>query len=154
MRLVVQRVSRASVEVGGDVKARIGPGMAILLGVEKGDTEEDAERLAGKLARYRFFPDGEGRMNRSILESGGAALVVSQVTLARQPAKGLRPSFDSAAPPAEAERLYRHFAGALAAQGVREVALGVFGAVMEVEIVNSGPVTFVLSSRREEGDET
>ncbi len=144
MRLVVQRVSRASVSVGGEVVGRIGPGMLVLLAIEKGDGDDGIRELAGKLARYRFFPDDQGRMNRSVLDAGGAALVVSQVTLARQPRKGNRPSFDRAALPDEAKRLYRVFVEALREAGVGEIGEGVFGASMQVELVNDGPVTFVM----------
>jgi D-aminoacyl-tRNA deacylase len=139
MKAVVQRVARARVTPGGE----IGPGLCVLLGVARGDTAADAERLAGKVARLRIFEDDEGRFDRSLLDAGGAALVVSQFTLIADTAKGNRPSFTEAAPPDEAERLYQAFCEALRGTGL-EVATGVFGARMQVELVNDGPVTIVL----------
>jgi D-aminoacyl-tRNA deacylase len=141
MRAVVQRVSRARVTPGGE----IGRGLCILLGVARGDGEEAAERLAGKIARLRIFPDDEGRFDRSVLDVGGAALVVSQFTLIADTAKGNRPSFAAAAPPEEAEPLYERFCDLLRALGV-PVETGVFGARMEVELVNDGPVTIALET--------
>ena len=143
MRAVVQRVSRARVTPGGE----IGRGLCILLGVARGDGEEAAERLAGKIARLRIFPDDEGRFDRSVLDVGGAALVVSQFTLIADTAKGNRPSFAAAAPPEEAEPLYERFTAELRALGV-PVETGVFGARMEVELVNDGPVTVILEVAR------
>jgi len=139
VRAVVQRVARARVTPGGE----IGRGLCILLGLARGDGEQEAERLAGKIARLRIFPDGEGRFDRSVLDVGGAALVVSQFTLVADTAKGNRPSFAAAAPPEEAEPLYARFCAGLRALGV-PVETGVFGAKMEVELVNDGPVTIVL----------
>jgi D-aminoacyl-tRNA deacylase len=139
VRAVVQRVARARVAPGGE----IGRGLCLLLGVAQGDGAEQAERLAAKIARLRVFPDDEGRFDRSVLDVGGAALVVSQFTLIADTAKGNRPSFAAAAPPEEAEPLYEHFCAELRAQGV-PVEKGVFGAKMEVELVNDGPVTIVL----------
>jgi D-tyrosyl-tRNA(Tyr) deacylase len=139
MRAVVQRVARARVAPGGE----IGPGLCVLLGVARGDTAGDAERLAGKIARLRIFENEGGRFDRSLLDTGGAALVVSQFTLIADTAKGNRPSFAHAAPPEEAEPVYEVFCAALRMLGV-EVATGVFGARMEVELVNDGPVTIVL----------
>ena len=141
MRAVVQRVSRARVTPGGE----IGPGLCILLGVAVGDGEEEAVRLAGKIARLRIFPDDDGRFDRSVLDVAGAALVVSQFTLIADRAKGNRPSFADAAPPEQAEPLYGHFTAELRALGV-VVETGVFGARMEVELVNDGPVTIVLDT--------
>ena len=141
MRAVVQRVSRARVTPGGE----IGPGLCILLGVAGGDGEEEAVRLAGKIARLRIFPDDDGRFDRSVLDVAGAALVVSQLTLIADTAKGNRPSFVDAAPPERAEPLYEHFTAELRALGV-PVETGVFGARMEVELVNDGPVTIVLDT--------
>jgi D-aminoacyl-tRNA deacylase len=141
MRAVVQRVSRARVTPGGE----IGPGLCILLGVAGGDGEEEAVRLAGKIARLRIFPDDDGRFDRSVVDVAGAALVVSQFTLIADTAKGNRPSFVDAAPPEQAEPLYEHFTAELRALGVR-VETGVFGARMEVELVNDGPVTIVLDT--------
>jgi len=141
MRAVVQRVSRARVTPGGE----IGPGLCILLGVARGDREEEAGRLAGKVARLRIFPDDDGRFDRSVLDAEGAALVVSQFTLIADTAKGNRPSFAGAAPPEQAEPLYERFTSRLRALGV-PVETGVFGARMEVELVNDGPVTIVLDT--------
>jgi D-tyrosyl-tRNA(Tyr) deacylase len=139
VRAVVQRVARAAVTPGGS----IGAGLCVLLGVADGDTEADAEELAGKIARLRIFQNDEGKFDRSLLEVGGAALVVSQFTLLADTGKGNRPSFSAAARPEVAEPLYERFAGALRALGV-EVATGVFGARMQVELVNDGPVTIVV----------
>jgi D-aminoacyl-tRNA deacylase len=139
MRAVVQRVARARVTPGGE----IGRGLCVLLGVAAGDGEEEAGRLAAKVARLRIFPDDEGRFDRSVLDVGGAALVVSQFTLIADTAKGNRPSFAAAAAPAEAEPLYERFSDELRTLGV-PVETGVFGAKMEVELVNDGPVTIVL----------
>jgi D-aminoacyl-tRNA deacylase len=121
----------------------IGPGLCVLLGVAEGDTTADAERLAGKVARLRIFENDEGKFDRSLLDVGGEALVVSQFTLIADTEKGNRPSFAGAAPPEQAEPLYEHFGESLAALGVG-VARGVFGARMTVELVNDGPVTIVL----------
>ena len=141
MRAAVQRVSRARVTPGGE----IGPGLCILLGVARGDREEEAGRLAGKIARLRIFPDDDGRFDRSVLDVGGSALVVYQFTLIADTAKGNRPSFAGAAPPELAEPLYERFTSRLRALGV-PVETGVFGARMEVELVNDGPVTIVLDT--------
>ena len=143
MRAVAQRVSRAEVRVDGEVRGRIGAGLCVLVGVARGDSEEQAVRLAGKLARLRVFPDEQGRFDRSLLDTGAAALVVSQFTLLGDTAKGNRPSFTEAAAPDEAERLYERVAAELRGVGV-PVETGVFGASMEVELVNDGPVTIVL----------
>jgi D-aminoacyl-tRNA deacylase len=137
---VVQRVLRARVTPGGG----IGAGLCVLLGVARGDGAAEAERLAGKVARLRVFADDDGRFDRSLLDTRGAALVVSQFTLIADTAKGNRPSFSDAAPAEEAEPVYDAFCEALRALGV-EVATGVFGARMEVELVNDGPVTVILS---------
>ena len=139
MRAVVQRVSRARVTPGGE----IGPGLCVLLGVAGGDGEEQAARLAGKIARLRVFPDDAGRFDRSVVDVSGAALVVSQFTLIADTAKGNRPSFTDAAAPEEAEALYERFCADLRALGV-PVAQGLFGAKMAVELVNDGPVTIIL----------
>jgi D-aminoacyl-tRNA deacylase len=146
LRAVVQRVARARVLVGGEVRSEIGAGLCILLGVARGDDTATAERLAGRIGRLRIFENEEGRFDRSLLDVGGAALVVSQFTLLADTAKGNRPSFTEAAPPEEAEPLYARFSEALRALGV-EVETGVFGARMEVELVNDGPVTIVLDGR-------
>ena len=139
MRAVVQRVARASVSPGGS----IGAGLCVLLGVAEGDSEEAAVSLAHKVANLRIFENDDGKFDRSLLDVGGAALVVSQFTLIAETAKGNRPSFSGAARPEEAEPLYERFCDALRAVGV-EVATGVFGARMSVELVNDGPVTIVL----------
>jgi D-tyrosyl-tRNA(Tyr) deacylase len=118
----------------------------VLLGVARGDTRDDAERLAGKVARLRVFENADGRFDRSLLDAGGAALVVSQFTLIADTAKGNRPSFSDAAPPEEAEPLYEAFCAALRGLGV-EVATGVFGARMQLALVNDGPVTIILETR-------
>jgi D-tyrosyl-tRNA(Tyr) deacylase len=143
VRAVVQRVSVATVSVGGDVRAEIGQGVLVLLGVAAGDGFEEAARLAGKVARLRVFENDEGRFDRSLLDTGGAALVVSQFTLMADTAKGNRPSFTGAAPPDEAESLYEAFCAGLRALGVR-VETGSFGARMAVSLVNEGPVTILL----------
>jgi D-tyrosyl-tRNA(Tyr) deacylase len=143
MKVVLQRVLRASVRAAGAATGEIGPGLLLLVGVEAGDGEEEARRLAGKVARLRIFEDEAGRFDRSLLDVGGAALVVSQFTLLADTAKGNRPSFTAAAAPEHAERLYESFCAALRELGV-PVETGVFGARMEVELVNDGPVTIVL----------
>ncbi|MFL5913829.1 MAG: D-aminoacyl-tRNA deacylase [Gaiellaceae bacterium] len=143
MRAVCQRVSRARVRVAGQTVAEIGAGLCVLLGVARGDGVDEAARLAGKVARLRVFPDEEGRFDRSLLDVAGAALVVSQFTLLADTAKGNRPSFTAAAPPGEAEPVYERFCEELEALGL-PVGRGVFGAKMELELVNDGPVTIVL----------
>lgn len=147
MRAVVQRVSRASVSVDGAGVSRIGAGVLVLLGVAKGDTEKDAEQLAEKVVNLRIFPDDAGNMNRSVLDVRGGILVVSQFTLLGDARKGRRPSFIDAAPPDEASRLYECFATRAGDSGL-DVARGVFRAMMDVELVNQGPVTILLDSRR------
>ena len=137
----MQRVARASVTPGGS----IGAGVCVLLGVAEGDGEAVADRLAGKIARLRIFENDQGKFDRSLLDTGGAALVVSQFTLIADTAKGNRPSFSGAAEPSVAEALYERFCAALRALGV-QVETGVFGAKMEVSIVNDGPVTIVLDA--------
>jgi D-aminoacyl-tRNA deacylase len=139
----VQRVAGARVVVAGDVLGEIAGGLCVLLGVARTDTRAEAARLAGKVARLRIFENADGRFDRSLLDEGGAALVVSQFTLIAETAKGNRPSFAAAAPPEDAEPLYQTFCGALRDLGV-PVATGVFGARMQVELVNDGPVTIVL----------
>jgi D-tyrosyl-tRNA(Tyr) deacylase len=143
VKAVVQRVSKARVTVRGEPVGEVGSGLCVLLGVARGDGGAEAQRLAEKVARLRIFEDGGGRFDRSLLDVGGEALVVSQFTLLADTAKGNRPSFGEAAPPEEAEPLYESFCEALRAQGV-PVETGVFGARMAVELVNDGPVTIVL----------
>ena len=146
MRAVCQRVSEARVRVDGTVVGEIGAGLCILLGVARGDSEAEAERLAAKIARLRIFPEApspEGRFDRSLVDVGGSALVVSQFTLLADTAKGNRPSFTGAAPPEAAEPLYERFCAALREFGI-PVEQGVFGAKMAVELVNDGPVTIML----------
>jgi len=143
MRIVCQRVSEAQVSVGAETVGEIGPGLVVLLGVQRGDGEPDAERLAGKVARLRIFEDDAGKFDRSLLDVGGAALVVSQFTLIAETGKGNRPSFAAAAPPEEAEPLYDRFCDGLAAAGV-PVERGIFGARMAISLVNDGPVTIIL----------
>jgi D-aminoacyl-tRNA deacylase len=143
VRAVVQRVSGAQVVVDGEIVGEIGRGLCVLLGVSREDGEEEAERLAGRVARLRIFENEEGRFDCSLLDIGGPALVASQFTLIADTAKGNRPSFTDAAPPEQAEPLYQAFCSALRALGV-PVETGVFGARMAVELVNDGPVTLVL----------
>jgi D-tyrosyl-tRNA(Tyr) deacylase len=142
MRAVVQRVTRAAVRVDGEAVGSIAGGLLVLLGVAAGDDADAADRCAGKVARLRIFERG-GRFDASLLDEGGAALVVSQFTLLADTRRGNRPSFTEAARPERAEPLYERFCAALRAQGIA-VETGVFGARMEVELVNDGPVTIVL----------
>lgn len=150
MRIVLQRVREAWVDVDGRTVGRVGRGICLLVGVEKGDGEADAELLARKAIELRVFPDAEGRMNLPLAAVGGEVLAVSQFTLAASVRKGRRPSFDGAEEPARAAELFRYFVGVLEALGVR-VETGVFQALMEVHIANDGPVTFILDSRKEAG---
>ena len=143
MRAVCQRVSRAEVRVGGESVGKIARGLVVLLGIARDDAPAQAERLAGKVARLRIFEDDAGKFARSLLDVDGSALVVSQFTLIADTRKGNRPSFVDAARPEQAEPLYQSFCAALAEAGV-PVARGRFGARMEVELVNDGPVTIVL----------
>ena len=147
MRAVIQRVTRASVTVNGRVAGEIGAGLLILLGVGKTDNPESASYLAEKTAHLRIFSDAAGKMNLSLLDAGGAALVVSQFTLYGDTRGGRRPSFIQAAAPEEASRLYQEFVGALRSLGVK-VETGVFQADMQVELVNDGPVTILLDSEK------
>jgi D-aminoacyl-tRNA deacylase len=147
MRAVVQRVTRAAVTVDGQVVGRIGPGLLVFAGVASDDGPPDVQYVAGKLRDLRIFPDEHGRMNRSVVESGGALLVVSQFTLHADCRKGRRPSFDAAAPAPLAEALYNELVRMLRASGL-PVETGVFQAHMEVELLNDGPVTMLLDSRR------
>ena len=147
MRAVVQRVAEAAVRVEGRPVGAIGPGLLVLLGVGRGDGEKDADDLALKIAHLRVFADDEGRMNRSVHETAGSVLVVPQFTLYGDCRKGRRPSYVDAAPPEEAHRLFRYFADRVRAAGL-QVAEGVFRASMDVSLVNRGPVTLLLDSRR------
>jgi D-aminoacyl-tRNA deacylase len=142
VRAVLQRVSRAAVRVDGRVVGEVGPGLLVLLGVAAGDDDAVADRLAGKVARLRIF-ERDGRFDASLLDTGGGALVVSQFTLLADTRKGNRPSFSAAAPPGDAEPLYERFCAALRTLGV-PVETGAFGARMEVELVNDGPVTLLV----------
>ncbi len=149
MKVVIQRVSTASVRIDRVQHAAIGPGLLVLVGLERGDGMKDVEAAAEKLVHLRIFPARPGmddRMDRSVLDISGEILVVSQFTLAGSIRRGRRPGFDSAAPPEEAEGLYEALAEALRSRGGR-VSTGVFGAMMEVELVNDGPVTFILDTR-------
>ncbi|HET7571857.1 MAG TPA: D-aminoacyl-tRNA deacylase [Gaiellaceae bacterium] len=143
MRAVAQRVARARVVVAGETVGEIGAGLCVLLGVARADGDNEAVRLAGKVARLRIFADEAGRFDRSLLDTGGAALVVSQFTLLADTAKGNRPSFADAAPHQQAEPLYERFCAELRSLGVA-VETGVFGARMAVELTNDGPVTIVV----------
>jgi D-tyrosyl-tRNA(Tyr) deacylase len=144
MRALIQRVARASVRVGGGVVGEIGPGLVVLVCAMRGDNEAESAWLARKVVNLRIFRDEQDRMNRSLLDVGGAALVVSQFTLAAE-TKGNRPGFSTAAPPEEGRRLCQHFADEIAKLGV-PVATGSFGAEMQVELVNDGPVTIWLDT--------
>jgi D-aminoacyl-tRNA deacylase len=147
MRAVVQRVSEASVRVDGELKGAIGPGLVVLLGVQVGDGEADAEALADKVLNLRIFPDEAEQMNRSLLDTRGSLLVVSQFTLLGDARKGRRPSFIDAARPEDADRLYECFVSRLRGSSLT-VATGVFRATMDVALVNQGPVTILLDSRK------
>jgi D-tyrosyl-tRNA(Tyr) deacylase len=146
MRIVLQRVTRAHVEVAGETVGSIGPGLVILLGVTHLDTREDADYLASKVTQLRIFPDQASRMNLSLLDVGGALLIVSQFTLYGDCRKGRRPGFDQAAPPEYARDLYDYFVQRLKSTNI-PVATGVFQAEMKIHLVNDGPVTFVLDSK-------
>jgi D-aminoacyl-tRNA deacylase len=146
VRALLQRVNRAEVRVGAETIASIGPGLLILLGVGHADTELAADALARRVTELRIFADDDGRSNRSILDVGGSALVVSQFTLYADTSRGRRPGFTAAAPPELAERLYLRFAEGLRGAGVADVQTGSFGAEMAVELVNDGPFTIWLDS--------
>lgn len=148
MRAVVQRVSRAKVTVEGEVTGEIGAGLLVLLGVCEDDTEDDATYMADKLVALRIFPDDDGKMNRSLLETGGQMLVVSQFTLFGDCRKGRRPSFIKAAGPEIADSLYRVFVVEVQGRGI-QTATGRFQAHMDVELVNDGPVTLLVDSRKD-----
>lgn len=143
MRALLQRVSQASVSVAGETVGAIGPGMLVLLGLDRSDDRAVAERMIDKLLGWRMFADSEGRMNSSVVDTGGGILLVSQFTLSADTRKGLRPSFSSAMPPGEAQALYDDLLASLQARHA-PVAAGRFGADMQVALVNDGPVTFLL----------
>lgn len=150
MRAVLQRVRQASVEVEGKVVSRMGPGFLILLGIEEADGPDDLAWLVGKITRMRVFEDEAGKMNRSLLDCGGEALVVSQFTLHASTRKGNRPSFIRAARPDKAEALYEQFCEAFTRELGRPVGRGSFGAMMQVALVNEGPVTIIIDSQHRE----
>ena len=147
MRAVVQRVSRARVTVGGEVVGEIGPGVLVLLGVGQGDTETSADYLSGKIVGLRIFEDDSGKMNKAVGEVGGRLLVVSQFTLYGDVRRGKRPSFDDAAPPEIARMLYEYFVARIRAAGL-VCETGKFQEMMQVELVNDGPVTILLDSSK------
>lgn len=146
MRAVIQRVNKSSVSVDGEIKGSVGKGFNVLLGVMDGDTESQADLLAGKVARLRVFEDENEKMNKSVIDIDGEILVISQFTLCADIKKGNRPSFTDSALPAEANRLYEYFCSKLLENGVRKVEKGVFAADMKVEIENDGPVTIVMDT--------
>lgn len=150
MRVVAQRVHSASVTVDGKVVGQIGHGLLLLVGITAGDTETDVEWLAGKLAKLRIFPDEAGQMNRSVVEVGGGVLVVSQFTLYASTQKGTRPSFNAAAGPDVARALYETFVTQIGRLITQPVQTGAFGEMMDVALVNHGPVTILLDSQRRE----
>jgi len=147
MRAVVQRVTRASVKVGDETTGEISHGLLVLLGVAQDDTESDADYLVEKIAGLRIFEDEAGKMNLSVVDTGGAVLAVSQFTLYGDVRRGKRPSFDAAARPERARELYEYFVGKIRAAGLR-CETGRFQAMMDVELVNSGPVTILLDSKK------
>lgn len=147
MKIVLQRVKQAAVEVNKQTVGRIDKGVCLLVGVEKGDTEEEALYLAQKITELRIFPDEEGKMNLSLLDLSGEVLAVSQFTLAASLKKGRRPSFDSAENPEKAENLFRFFVNMIREKGVK-VETGVFGALMDIHLINDGPVTFILEKKK------
>ena len=148
MRAVIQRVSRARVRVDGQTTGEIGQGLLILLGVGQGDSSKEADYLLEKIINLRIFEDAGGKMNLSLLETGGQLMVISQFTLYADCRKGRRPSFTDAAPPEEAQKLYDYFVDAARARAL-QVATGIFQTLMEVELVNSGPVTILLDSSKD-----
>ena len=148
MRIVVQRVSRAAVRVDGQTVGEIGRGLLVLLGIGKTDTEADADYIIGKILALRIFHDDDGKMNRSVTDVAGGLLVVSQFTLHGDVRKGTRPSFSDAMPPADAEKFYHRFMEKLRAATPLKVEEGKFAAMMDVELVNDGPVTILLDSQR------
>lgn len=150
MRIVIQRVSRASVTIAGELHSSIGRGLMVLVGVEEGDGPADAQWLADKTAALRIFPDEAGVMNRSVIDCGGEVLAVSQFTLTASTRKGNRPSYIRAAGHETATALYEAYAERVAERLGRPVKMGVFGADMQVELINDGPVTIIIDSRLKE----
>lgn len=147
MKIVLQRVKQAAVEVQGKTAGEIERGICLLVGIEKGDSEDDAQYLAKKVVELRIFPDKEGKMNLSLPETRGGVLAVSQFTLAGSTKKGRRPSFDRAELPERAEELFRYFVDLIKQRGIK-IETGVFGALMDVRMVNDGPVTFILEKKK------
>lgn len=147
MKIVLQRVKKASVEVHGKIAGEISRGMCLLVGIEKGDSENDAQYLANKIVELRIFPDDEGKMNLSLQEIKGEILAVSQFTLAGSVKMGRRPSFDKAESPERAEKLFCYFMDLISHKGIK-VETGIFGALMDVHLINDGPVTFILHSKK------
>lgn len=147
MKAVIQRVKYANVKIDGEIVGECGKGFMILLGVHSSDTKEDAEKLIKKVPVLRIFEDENGKMNKSLLDVDGEALVVSQFTLIADCSHGRRPSFTDSAPAQQANELYEYFVELLRQSGVRSVQTGVFGADMQVELVNDGPVTIILDSK-------
>ncbi|HUL52276.1 MAG TPA: D-aminoacyl-tRNA deacylase [Opitutaceae bacterium] len=150
MRAVIQRVASAAVSAGGEESGRIGPGLLVLVGIARDDTAEDGAWLAQKIVKLRIFPDGDGQMNRAVTEAGGEILVVSQFTLHASVRKGSRPSYNDAAKPEQAVPLYEDFVRQLQAAMGRPVATGRFGALMQVSLVNDGPVTILIDTKGRE----
>jgi len=150
MRAVIQRVAEASVSIGGNLKCRIGPGLLVLLGIEEADGQEDIGWLCGKICRMRIFNDQDGVMNLAVTEVNGEILVVSQFTLHASTKKGNRPSYIRAARPETAIPLYEKFVKQLSSDLGKEVKTGVFGAMMEIQLINDGPVTLIIDSKARE----
>ena len=146
MKVVLQRVRHARVEVDGKTTGKIEKGVCLLVGIEKGDSEEDAQYLAKKIVELRIFPDDKGKMNLSLMEAGGEVLAVSQFTLAGSVRKGRRPSFDRAEVPEKAQELFDCFIEMIGERGIK-VETGVFSALMDVHLINDGPVTFILEKK-------
>lgn len=149
MKVILQRVKQASVRVHDELRGEINRGVCLLVGIEKGDSEKDVQYLTRKIVELRIFPDEEGKMNLALAEIEGEILAVSQFTLAGSVKKGRRPSFDRAEEPKKAEELFSSFVRLIRQRGIR-VETGVFGAMMEVHLLNDGPVTFILESKRKQ----